>query len=223
MRSDVASNTSSLRVKPWTSKRCFAGSSSGLPEWLVVMQIGGRDRPDQFAEGRFRIDRMAWIDVALPRTRLRKHREVNKRRSLGVPRAIGVHLARRRVGKRIGSRHCCNESTRNACRRACEETSVRKRSFSGFSTNKQPWSFKLMNTLSWFSRQTASNSARNSRTKKPSSSVDGSAVTAREPNRHVAAAIREECQSSIRTESLQRNGQGKAIVADRLRRSPPGA
>lgn len=34
MRSDVASNTSSLRVKPWTSKRCFAGSSSGLPEWL---------------------------------------------------------------------------------------------------------------------------------------------------------------------------------------------
>src|SRR5216683_1695996 len=31
-----------------------------------VMQIGGRDSPDQLAEWRFRIDRIAWIDVALP-------------------------------------------------------------------------------------------------------------------------------------------------------------
>src|SRR4029077_6438948 len=94
-----------------------------------VMQIGGRDRPDQLAEWRFRIDRIAWIDVALPRSRLRKLSELNKLRSIGVRREIGTHLARRHVGKRIGSRLCCKESARNACRRACEETSARKRSF----------------------------------------------------------------------------------------------
>ena len=33
MRSSTV-NTSCLRVMPWTSKRCFAGSRSGLPEWL---------------------------------------------------------------------------------------------------------------------------------------------------------------------------------------------
>src|SRR3984893_12765594 len=42
-----------------------------------VMQIGGRDSPDQLAEWRFRIDRIAWIDVAHPRSRLRKHSEAN--------------------------------------------------------------------------------------------------------------------------------------------------
>ncbi len=50
-----------------------------------VMQIGGRDSPDQLAEWRFRIDRIAWIDVALPRSRLRKRSEVNKLRSFAVP------------------------------------------------------------------------------------------------------------------------------------------
>src|SRR6266481_6075998 len=94
-----------------------------------IMQIGGRYRPDQLAKGRLRIDRIAWIDVALPRSRLRKHSEANKPRSLSVPREIGTHLARRHVGKRIGCRLCCKESARNACRRACEETSARKRSF----------------------------------------------------------------------------------------------
>src|SRR5258707_15390290 len=67
-----------------------------------VMQIGGRDSPDQLAEWRFRIDCIAWIDVALPRSRLRKHSEMNKLRSLAVPREIGTHLAQRHVGKRIG-------------------------------------------------------------------------------------------------------------------------
>src|SRR5713101_7741900 len=43
-----------------------------------VMQIGGRDSPDQLAEWRFRIDRIAWIDVALSRSRLRKHSEVDR-------------------------------------------------------------------------------------------------------------------------------------------------
>src|SRR6266404_8236794 len=80
-------------------------------------------------EGRLRINRIAWIDVALPRSRLRKHSEVNKLRSLAVPRGIGTHLARRHIGKRVGCRLCCKESARNACRRACEETSARKRSF----------------------------------------------------------------------------------------------
>src|ERR1700731_4425569 len=94
-----------------------------------VMQIGGRDSPDQLAEWRFRIDRIAWIDVALPRSRLRKHSEVNKLRSLAVPREIGTHLARRRVGKRSGCRLFCKEGARSACRRACEETPARKRSF----------------------------------------------------------------------------------------------
>src|SRR5260370_38597672 len=75
-----------------------------------VMQIGGRDSPDQLAEWRFRIDRIAWIDVALPRSRLRKHSELNKLRSLAVPREIGTHLARRPVGKRIGDRASCNAS-----------------------------------------------------------------------------------------------------------------
>src|SRR5258705_2791632 len=69
-----------------------------------VMQIGGRDSPDQLAEERLRIDRIAWIDVALPRSRLRKHSEVNKLRSLAVPREIGTHLARRHIGKRVGCR-----------------------------------------------------------------------------------------------------------------------
>src|SRR6267142_4208409 len=91
-----------------------------------VMQIGGRDSPDQLAEWRFRIDRIAWIDVAHPRSRLRKRSEVNKLRSLAVPRENGTHLARRHVGKRIGCRLCCKESARNACRRACEETPARK-------------------------------------------------------------------------------------------------
>src|ERR1700716_1096702 len=100
-----------------------------------VMQIGGRDSPDQLAEGLFRIDRLAWIDVAHPRSRLRKHSEVNKFRSLAVPREIGTHLARRHVGKRIGSRLCCKESARNACRRACEETPARKWSFFAFGVN----------------------------------------------------------------------------------------
>src|SRR4030088_2284731 len=72
----------------------------------LVMQIGGRDSPDQLAEGRFRIDRIAWIDVALPRSRLRKHSEVNKLRSLAVPREIGPHLAWRHIGKRVGCRLC---------------------------------------------------------------------------------------------------------------------
>src|SRR5258705_5794723 len=94
-----------------------------------VMQIGGRDSPDQLAEGRLRINRIAGIDVALPRSRLRKHSEVNKLRSLAVPREIGTHLARRHIGKRVGCRLSCQESARNACRRACEETSARKRSF----------------------------------------------------------------------------------------------
>ncbi len=75
-----------------------------------VMQIGGRDSPDQLAEGCFRIDRIAWIDVALPRSRLRKHSEVNKLRSLAVPREIGTHLARRHIGKRVGDRASCNDS-----------------------------------------------------------------------------------------------------------------
>src|SRR5260221_12600954 len=102
-----------------------------------VMQIGGRDSPDQLAEWRFRIDRFAWIDVALPRSRLRKHSEVNKLRSLAVPREIGTHLARRHVAKRIGCRLCCKESARNACRRACEETPARKRSFFFFGINRR--------------------------------------------------------------------------------------
>src|SRR5258707_14312721 len=67
-----------------------------------VMQIGGRDSPDQLAEWRFRIDCIAWIDVALPRSRLRKHIKINNLRSLAVPREIGTHLAQRHVGKRIG-------------------------------------------------------------------------------------------------------------------------
>src|ERR1700730_13203378 len=94
-----------------------------------VMQIGGRDSPDQLAEWRFRIDRSAWIDVALPRSRLRKHSEVNKLRSLAVPREIGAHLAWWHVGKRVGGRLSCKESACNACRLACEEPSARKRSF----------------------------------------------------------------------------------------------
>src|SRR5260370_4206490 len=79
-----------------------------------VMQMGGRDSPDQLAEWRFRIDRIAWIDVALPRSRLRKHSELNKLRSLAVPREIGTHLARRHVGKRIGDRASCNDSPGHA-------------------------------------------------------------------------------------------------------------
>src|SRR5258705_1737074 len=94
-----------------------------------VMQIGGLNSPDKLAEGRFRIDRIAWIDVALPRRRLRKHSEVNKLRSLAVPRENGTHLARRHIGKRVGCRLCCKESARNACRRACEETPARLWSF----------------------------------------------------------------------------------------------
>src|SRR5258708_34343252 len=69
-----------------------------------VMQIGGRDSPDEVAGWRFRIDRFAWIVVAFSRSRLRKHSEVNKLRSLAVPREIGTHLARRHIGKRIGDR-----------------------------------------------------------------------------------------------------------------------
>src|ERR1700716_2172006 len=94
-----------------------------------VMQFVWRYCPDQLAEWLFRIDCFAWIDFALPRSRLRKHSEVNKLRSLAVPRKIGTHLARRHVGKRIGCRLCCKESARNACRRACEETPARKWSF----------------------------------------------------------------------------------------------
>src|SRR5260370_30805350 len=79
-----------------------------------VMQIGGRDSPDQLAKGRLRINRIAWIDVALPRSRLWKHSEVNKLRSLAVPGDIGTHLARRHVGKRIGDRASCNDSPGDA-------------------------------------------------------------------------------------------------------------
>src|SRR6266404_4498996 len=100
-----------------------------------IMQIGGRDSPDQLAKGRLRINRIAWIDVALPRSRLWKHRKVNKLRSLGVPREIGPHLARRHVGQRFGNRLSCHESIRNACRRDCEETPARKWSFFAFGVN----------------------------------------------------------------------------------------
>src|SRR5258705_6742456 len=100
-----------------------------------VMQIGGRDSPDQLAEGRLRINRIAWTAVALPRSRLRKHSEANKLRSLAVPREIGTHLARRHLGKRVGCRLCCKQSARNACRRASEEAPARKRSFLVFGIN----------------------------------------------------------------------------------------
>src|SRR6476646_7021314 len=100
-----------------------------------IMQIGGRDSPDQLVERRLRIDRIAWIDVALPRYRLWKYGKVNKFQSFGVPREIGPHLARRHVGQRFGNRLSCHESARNACRRACEETPARKRSFFVFGVN----------------------------------------------------------------------------------------
>src|SRR5260370_42365467 len=94
-----------------------------------VMQIGGRDSPDQLAKERLRINRIAWIDVALPRSRLWKHRKVNKLRSLGVPREIGPHLARRLIGTCPGNRLSCHEGARNACRRACEKPPAREWSF----------------------------------------------------------------------------------------------
>src|SRR6266403_4255032 len=97
-----------------------------------VMQIGGRDGPDQLAEWRFRIDRIAWIDVALPRSRLWKHRKVNKLRSFAVPREIGTHLARRNIGKRVGDRASCNDSPGHA--RGCDrqEFPARESIFSGW-------------------------------------------------------------------------------------------
>src|SRR6202035_3316977 len=90
-----------------------------------VMQIGGRDSPDQLAEWRFRIDRIAWIDVAHPRSRLRKHSEVNKLRSLAVPAEVGPDLARRHIGKRVGRRAPCNSSPGYARRRSRQEFSAR--------------------------------------------------------------------------------------------------
>src|SRR5258708_21772378 len=97
-----------------------------------VMQIGGGDSSDQLAEWRFRIDRIAWIDVALPRSRLWKHRKVNKLRSLGVPREIGPHLARRHIGKCLGDRASCNDSPGHA--RGCDrqESPAGESIFSGW-------------------------------------------------------------------------------------------
>jgi hypothetical protein len=89
------------------------------------MQIGGRDSPDQLAEWRFRIDRIAWIDVALPRSRLRKHIEVNKLRSLAVPREIGTHLARRHIGKCLGAGRSSSYRPGDAYRSAFQEASAR--------------------------------------------------------------------------------------------------
>ena len=90
-----------------------------------IMQIGGRDSPDQLANGRLRINRIAWIDVALPGSRLRKHRKVNELRSLGVPREIGPHLARRHIGKCLGAGRSSSYRPGDAYRNALQEASAR--------------------------------------------------------------------------------------------------
>jgi hypothetical protein len=89
------------------------------------LQIRGRDSPDQLAEWRFRIDRIAWIDVALPRSRLRKHSEVNKLRSLALPAQICPRFARRHIGKRVRRRASCNDSPGHARGPSCQKSSPR--------------------------------------------------------------------------------------------------
>src|ERR1700692_1766475 len=97
-----------------------------------VMQIGGRDSPDQLAEWRFRIDRIAWIDVAHPRSRLWKHSEVNKLRSLAVPAEVRPRLARRHIGERVGDRASRNDSAGHACGCDRQEFPAGESIFSGW-------------------------------------------------------------------------------------------